>query len=299
MGRILVGTASWADKALVQSRLFYPQGVNKPEDLLKFYASQFSLVEVDSTYYTIPSERNSRLWVERTPENFVFDVKAFGLLTTHPADVARLPKPVREMLPADAQEKEQVYPKDVPPQAMDLVWEMFGSTIRPLDDARKLGAVFLQFPKWFPCNTENMDYILKCKEKLPDYRIAVEFRQSSWLNAVNLERTVDFLEEHGLAYTAVDEPQGFKSSIPPVNAVTDDSLAVVRFHGRNADTWEKPGLTPSERFKYLYSEQELKEWISPLHQMSEQAREVHVLFNNNYQNYAQTNALQMKTLLEL
>jgi uncharacterized protein YecE (DUF72 family) len=297
MAKILVGTASWADNALVQSGLFYPPGMTDATEILKFYAERFPVVEVDSSYYAMPSERNSKLWAERSPDGFVFDVKAFALLTTHCTDATRLPKAIKELLPGRTAEKQRIYPREVPEKAMDLAWQMFDGALRPLHDSGKLGAVFFQFPKWFPLDRKNKAYIEECRKRLPDYRIAVEFRQSSWMSERNVEETANFLEGNGLAYTAVDEPQGFESSVQPVNPVTSDDLAVVRFHGRNSATWESVGLTSAERFNYLYNDSELEEWVPRIRQMADQVREVHVLFNNNYSNYAQKNALRMKSLL--
>lgn len=297
MGRILVGTASWTDPSLVKSGDFYPPGANSAEEMLRYYAGQFPLVEVDSSYYALPSERNARLWVERTPDGFTFDVKAFALMTMHPADVRRLPKDIQGMLPPEAQDKARVYPRDVPQEGLDLVWERFDSAVRPLREAGKLGAVFFQFPKWFPISSENKDYILECKSKLSDCPIAVEFRQHTWFKGDNIEETLEFLDANKIAYTAVDEPQGFPSSVPPIAAVTSDELAVVRMHGRNAETWEKRGLPPSEKYKYLYTEAELDEWADRVVAMAKEARQVHVLFNNNYGSYAVRNAAQMKLML--
>lgn len=297
MGRILVGTASWTEPSLLKSGEFYPPGTSTAEEMLRFYSSRFSLVEVDSTYYALPSERNARLWVQRTPEGFVFDIKAFALITTHPAEVQRLPTEVRQSLPPEIGEKERVYPRELPPETMDLVFEMFRSAIRPLYEAGKLGAVFLQFPKWFFPTASNRDYILQCRDRLADYRIAVEFRQSTWFTSANLARTIDFLRDNGIAYVAVDEPQGFRSSVPPITPVTSKELAVVRLHGRNAEAWEKPGLSTTERFNYLYTEEELKEWVPRIQEMSEQAEQVHVIFNNHHGSNAVRNAAQMKQLL--
>lgn len=296
---IRFGTASWTDKGLIEHGGFYPEGMTDPEDLLKFYSTVFSVVEVDSSYYAMPSKHNSELWVERTPENFVFDVKAYALFTDHPVETAQLPKRIREMLPDDVKLKPHVYAHDVPQEAMYIAWEMFEAALRPLHNACKLGAVFLQFPKWFVNSPENRDHIAECRKRLPDYQIAVEFRQSSWMDAEHIDKTVDFLAENEIAYTAVDEPQGFKSSIPPVCAVTSGDLAVVKFHGRNADTWEKRrDKSAEERYSYIYSEEELSEWVCPIRQMAEQAREVHVIFNNKSYNYAQINSKQMMDLLK-
>ena len=91
----LVGTASWTDPTLVKSGTFYPPWAKTARDHLKFYAGQFQTVEVDSTYYSLPSERNAKLWAERTPEGFIFNIKPFALMTQHPAEVSRLPKDLR------------------------------------------------------------------------------------------------------------------------------------------------------------------------------------------------------------
>jgi uncharacterized protein YecE (DUF72 family) len=297
MGRILVGTAAWTDQSLIQSGAFYPPDVRDAEHMLKFYAEHFPLVEVDSSYHALPSERNSRLWVERTPADFVFDVKAFALMTTHPTEVAQVPKSIREMLSSDVLMKPRIYIHDLPPDAIDLIWLIFNSGIRPLHDAGKLGAVCLQFPKWFHISPENKDYILECKSRLRDYRAAVEFREKSWLAEEHIEETLGFLEEHDIAYTVVDEPQGFSSSVPPVNAVTSDALAIVRMHGRNAETWGKSGIPHSERYKYLYSGEELADWAVRVRDMALRARQVQVIFKNSYQDYAVRNAAQMQELL--
>ena len=176
------------------------------------------------------------------------------------------------------------------------LWRRYAEAIEPLHSAGKLGVVLFQFPPWFYPTGESRDYILSCQEKLGDYRLAIEFRHGSWLNHRNLERTLDFLEGNDLAYVAVDEPQGFKSSVPPVGAATS-SIAVVRFHGRNSDTWEKRGLTTAERFRYLYNEEELREWVPRIQQMFATADKIHILMNNCYEDYGVRNAKDMAGLL--
>jgi len=133
-------------------------------------------------------------------------------------------------------------------------------------------------------------------ERLDGWRCAVEFRNASWLNEKNSERTLRFLRDHGIAFVMVDEPQGFKSSVPPVTAVTSD-LALVRFHGRNRETWEAKGITPAERFRYLYSRDELASWAAPIREVAAEARDTHVLMNNCYANYGTTNAREIAALL--
>jgi uncharacterized protein YecE (DUF72 family) len=286
--RLRVGTSSWTDKTLLESG-WYPAEATTPEARLRYYAERYDVVEVDSTYYALPSERNAVLWVERTPKGFVFDVKAFALMTTHPVTVRSLPKAVKERLPEDAGDR--LYPKDLPDDAVDLCWEMFREALMPLHSAGKLGAVMFQFPRWFPPGKTSKEYILRCRERLPDYRIAVELRQSAWFKDERAaERTMDFLRAEAIPFVCVDMPQGFSSSIPPIAEATSDRLAVVRFHGRRAVTWEKQGVPVVERFRYDYSAKELEEWVPKVETLREEAKDTHALFNNCYRDYGVNNA---------
>lgn len=294
--KILVGTCSWADKTLVDSGKFYPPSAKSPEDRLRFYAEQFPLVEVDSTYYGLPAERNAALWVERTPDNFTFDVKAFRMMTQHPTPPAALPKDVRESLPGALAKKPSVYVKDVPRDAVDEVWKRFASALLPLDSAGKLGAVVFQFPPWFLPGPESRDYILEARERLPQYTIAIEFRNGRWLSEHNAPRTLEFLREHKLPLICVDEPQGFENSVPPVAEATA-SLALVRFHGRNNEAWNKRGITPAERFDYSYEEDELREWLPRVDKLARDTKEVHLLMNNCRDDKAVVAARQLTMLL--
>jgi uncharacterized protein YecE (DUF72 family) len=293
VGNVYYGTSSWTDKTLLASKRFYPSTVKSAEDRLRYYAEQFPLVEVDSTYYALPSEKNAALWLERTPTHFVFNIKAFALLTQHPAGARGLPARIRERLSED---KERIYRKDLPPAELALVDEMFVSALRPLDAAGRLGAVLFQFPRWFVRSRPNIDYLRGLAESFP-YRIAVEFRGPTWMEPDRQDRTLSLLEELGMTYVVVDEPQGFKSSVPPVPACTSPDLAMIRFHGRNAETWEKPGLTAAERFRYLYSEKELEEWVEPARELAGQAKQLHILMNNCYEDYGVQNAAQRAALL--
>ncbi len=294
-GRILVGTCSWADKTLIDSG-WYPREAKTPEERLRYYAEQFPIVEVDSTYYGLPAERNAALWVERTPPQFVFDVKSYALFTHHPAPLRSLPKDVREALPPSLQEKRNVYYRDVPPAVREELWGRFANALLPLDSAGKLGTVLFQFPPWFLPGRDGREYILEAKERLGQYAMAVEFRNNLWLSEPNQEQTLAFLSENGVPYVCVDEPQGFRNSVPPVVAATAP-VALVRLHGRNAETWTKKGIGAAERFDYLYGEEELGEWAPRVRRLSEEAREVHVLFNNCHRDYAVRNARQIGEML--
>jgi uncharacterized protein YecE (DUF72 family) len=294
--RILVGTCSWADKTLVDCGRFYPPKLKSAEERLRFYAGQFPLVEVDSSYYGLPSERNAALWVERTPDGFTFDVKAFRLMTQHPTPPAALPKDLREALPPELAEKKNLYPRDLPREVTDEVWQRFASALLPLDSAGKLGVIVFQFPPWFLPGPQSRDDLLEAQERLPQYRIAVEFRNGRWLSEQNAERTLRFLRDQRLPFVCVDEPQGFESSVPPVAEATD-GIALVRFHGRNSATWAKRGIAAAERFDWLYSEDELREWVPRIERLAERTREVHLLMNNCREDKAVVGARQLQLLL--
>ncbi len=287
MGRIQVGTASWTDKTLLASG-WYPEDADTAERRLEYYAAQFPLVEVDSTYYTPPNERNSRLWSSRTPSGFTFDVKAYSLLTQHPTKVTSVYKDLRPET-----DKRNVYLKDLDPDVVDQVWERFLSALEPLAEAGRLGSLLFQFPPWFTISRANKQYLLECKRRCAPWPMCVELRSALWMSAENAPETLDFLTSYAVPYVVVDMPQGHRSSIPPVVAATAD-LAVVRFHG-HSEKWESKDIY--ERFGYRYTEEELAGWAPKVEQLAEQAAEVHVLLNNCYRSYAQVNARQLARLL--
>jgi uncharacterized protein YecE (DUF72 family) len=295
-GKALVGTCSWADKSLVECCCFYPPEAKTPEDRLRFYASRFPIVEIDSTYYGLPSERNAALWVERTPDDFTFDVKAFRLFTQHPTPPRALPKDVREALPSAGAEKRNLYDRDLPDELRDEVWRRYADALLPLDSAGKLGVVVFQFPPWFLPGRESKEHIVRARERLPQYRVAVEFRNGRWFAEGNRERTLDFLRASDIPLVCVDAPQGLASSVPPLAEVTSDT-SVVRFHGRNAEMWAKAGASVGERFDYLYSEDELREWVPRVQRLAERTREVHLLMNNCVRDKAVVNAAQLDMML--
>ena len=290
MGAILIGTASWTDKSLLSSG-WYPKGVDSAEERLKFYATHFPLVEVDSTYYFPPSEKNSELWVERTPSDFTFNIKAFSLLTQHPTKPEALYK---DMVKPEG--KKNIYLDDLEDNVVDEVWDRFLSALEPLDATGKLGVLLFQFPPWFTISKKNKAYVLECAKRAAPMKIGVEFRNKTWMEERNVTETLDFLEGHGLPYVCVDMPQGFTSSIPPVVAATSD-IAMIRFHGHNADEWESGSV--QRRFAYLYSTKELEKWVPKIEHLSSKARQTHILMNNCHADYAQRNAKELAALLEV
>lgn len=291
--RFRVGTASWTDPTLLESG-FYPPTATTAEARLRFYAQHFDTVEVDSTFYALPNERNAYLWARRTPDDFVFHVKAFAALTQHPVEVRQLPQPVREVLTTSLQAATGERVKLSPGDSLSLCFSMFAAALAPLARARKLGCLLFQFPPWFTANDEHERYLLFCREKLPSFLIAIEFRHRSWFGE-RAERTLGFLSEHQFVHVILDVPEA--PSLPKTPFVTTMPTAYVRLHGRNREAWFGRHERASERFRYFYNDDELRELASRIRRLRD-AEEVHVIFNNCYRDYGVRNAATMAALLQ-
>jgi uncharacterized protein YecE (DUF72 family) len=291
MADIRVGTASWTDRTLIESG-WYPPEAGNPARRLQFYAGKFPLVEVDATYYALPAEQTAVSWAARTPAGFTFNIKAFSLFTQHPTRVAALPADLRPA--AEKAGKDPVYLRQVDPAVTDQAWDRFLAALEPLRRAGKLGAILLQFPRWFPISRASKEYILSCARRVAPRQVCIEFRNRTWMTPDNQQETLKFLADHDLPYVTVDMPQGYPDSIPPVLAATAD-LAVVRLHG-HSQKWTSKDI--HERFGYRYSDAEVSDWAVRIRALAEQASTTDVLFNNCYSDYAQVNAQQLAALLD-
>jgi len=291
---IRVGTCSWTEKTLIQSGEFYPSGVKTAEGRLRYYAGSFDTVEVDSTYYAIPDRRTTYLWVERTPDNFIFHIKAYGALTGHGIDPKTLPKDIFNALSGKDRAEKYVTVKE--PSIINLIAERFREALTPLIRSNRLGILVFQFPPWFHYKTSNHDYILGCRELMRGLPVAIEFRHGSWLTPENRGSVFQFLRKHALTYITADEPYyGTLATVPFVPETTTD-VAYFRFHGRNRETWLKKGVETSLRYSYLYSDEELKEFIPPVQSSGKNAKVAYAMFNNCHGGFAMRNALRLKEL---
>jgi uncharacterized protein YecE (DUF72 family) len=275
VAEIRIGTCSWADEAL--SKHWYPKGLPAGERLA-YYAQHFDTVEVDSTYYRLPAEEMVRRWAERTPDDFVMHVKAFGLMTRHPVKLEALPPDLRDDAPTDDKGR-------VERPSREFRAEVFGrflEALEPLRSAGKLGGILFQFPSYVVYKDRSLDYLQWASEQLGGDEMLVEFRHVSWFDDEHRDGTLRFLEQLGATNVIVDSPRiaGAKNLAPTVFALTSPML-YVRFHGRNADTWNRRGGSASERFDYLYSADELDEWVDPLRELAGQAEQAYAFFNNN------------------
>jgi len=300
--RIRVGTASWTDKSLIACGRFYPAHCSSAEARLRYYASQFPLVEVDSSYYAMPAPSTSQLWAERTPPDFVMNVKAFRLFTGHQTQPKVLHKDIRDALPAALSGKANLYYKDMPGELLDELWRRFREALLPLQAAGKLGLVHFQFSPWTVRNAAGLAHLRHCVERMgAAHTLSIEFRHRSWFaEAAQAESTLALLRELGVVHTIVDAPQGsFPNSIPAVWASTHPRYLLLRLHGRNAATWNIKGSTAaSDRFNYDYGAAELRELAVQLGGLIEKVAEAHVVFNNNMEDQGQRNAHSLMDILE-
>ena len=275
MAEVRIGTCSWADQAL--SKHWYPAGTRAAERL-PYYAEHFDTVEVDSTYYRLPSEEMVERWAQRTPDDFVMHVKAFGLMTRHPVKVEALPPDLRDGAPVDDRGRVERPSREFRGE----VFRRFLEALEPLRSTGKLGGILFQFPSYVVYKDRSLDYLRWAREQVGHDDMLVEFRHISWLDDEHRDDTLRFLEELGATHVIVDAPriENAKNLVPTVTALTSP-IAYVRFHGRNAATWNKRGGSAAERFDYLYSDDELREWVGPLAELAEEAEQAYAFFNNN------------------
>ena len=295
MTHILCGTAGWADKSLIACKRFYPRGCSTAQARLAYYASIFPLVEVDSSYYALPAATNSALWAERTPEGFVFNVKAFRLLTGHQTGREALPPDIAIHVPETA--KKNLYYRDFPPELIDEIWRRFFDALVPLDEAGKLGSILFQFPPWLTSASQGRAHIEECAARMAGRATAFEFRNASWLDEKHKAWTLGFEREHGIAHVVMDAPPDVANRAQTIWEATNADLAIVRLHGRNADTWNATGPSASSRFNYDYSDEELRELSAPILAIAAQVETTHVIFNNCFEDQGQRNARSMMRIL--
>ena len=278
--RIYIGTCSWAEKTFVKSG-FYPPSVRTAQDRLRYYATQFPTVEIDASYFALLPSAYSRRWAEETPPGFVMHAKAFGLFTGHAASVERLPPGFASLLPPGLRDAREVRVADVPEEFLNACWDHFREFLAPLAHA---GA------KYSP---EALEAMRGWKRELSGCRIAIEFRHRDWSRHPD---ALEFLAREGLIYVMVDFPD-LPRLMPVVEAATAD-WAVIRFHGRNRDGWDRAGATTEQRYDYDYAVDELRRWTDAVERLSERARRLFAMFNNHARGNMAKNARAFQGLLE-
>jgi uncharacterized protein YecE (DUF72 family) len=290
VGRILVGTSSWADPGFVKE--WYPPKMPARERL-PWYAQRFDYVELNSSFYAIPDRNTVHKWVDDTPDGFVFDVKVHRLLSRHAAPLESLPPELRDGAETTDRGRVRLTPELETGLARRLVEET-----APLAEAGKLGAYLLQLTPGFGPGRHELEELGRVVEALAPHPIAIELRHRGWVREKRRERTLGWFAEREVAFVCVDAPPGDEIPIMPsgLDAVTRDDLAYLRLHGRDPEAYLK-GKTVAERFAWRYDDDELEEISGRVQGMAEQAGDVHVAFNNNRGDDAPTAAQRFRALL--
>jgi uncharacterized protein YecE (DUF72 family) len=264
---VRLGTCSWADEGLLKN--WYPREARTSEARLRYYAERFDTVEVDSPFYRLPSPETAARWAERTPAAFVFHAKASKEMTGH----------------EETESRERAFAE-------------FRESLAPLEASRKLRGVLLQFHPRVKKSREALDDLRGVADLLAPLVPLIEFRHRSWMTEEERADTLAFLEQHGLAYVSVDSPRTRASNVMPRVAAVTHEVAYVRFHGRNWKTWNKKTKSSGERFDWLYSREDLEDWVEPVAKLAQEAREVYAMFNNNRSDYAPRSAQVLRRLLD-
>ncbi len=271
--RILAGTTSWADRSLVRDGGFYPRKTMTASARLAYYASRFPLAEIATTYRFPPTPELSAQWAQRTPEGFTFDVRAWSLLTGAPTLPDSLWPDLQGQVEPTLRDRRRLYAAHLDADVLDECWARFSHALHPLADAGRLGVVILQYPSWFTPRPETWAELAGLADRLPGLGLAVELRSHKWFEGGACDTTLEFLEEHNLAFVCVDGPGGGMRSVPAVLAATAD-VAVVRFLGRRQID-DEPWTWP-----YRYTDTELDEWTPRVAQLASGASEVHLIADN-------------------
>ena len=288
---VYTGTCSWT-KGFED---WYPPGLRSSSaGRLRYYARHFPATEIDATYYALLPPEQAVLLARRTPDGFLFGVKAFAPLTGHPVELRALPEAVRLLLPSQVARQGRAWPRDLPSEALELCWDLFKTFLAGLEAYWKLGYVLFQFPRWTRHSPGILRYLEEVRTRLPDRPIAVEWRHRSWLEGAAGRRTLTALRSLEMAHVVADCPP--MDWAPPPNPEVTTSWSVIRLHGRNTAGWQ-PGAGVEAAYDYLYSEEELHHWAGHARSIAARVDRLFIMFNNCTRGQAALNAARMVDLL--
>jgi uncharacterized protein YecE (DUF72 family) len=287
---ILVGTASWSDPGFVER--WYPKGI-RAADRLPWYAEHFEIVEVNSTFYSVPDPRMVERWCRATPDHFIFDVKLHRLLSRHSTPLKMLPQNLQSRADTDSKGKVKLTS-----EIEELVTDSLIESVEPLRSAGKLGALLLQLSPAFSPKKNRLAELDALLDRVGEYSTAVEFRNRNWVIGDQLTKTVAYLRKHHATMVSVDAPAQAHFTIMPseLDEITNPRLAYLRLHGRDPKAY-LTGRTVGERFHYDYSDEEIGELAERSKKLGHQAAKVHMIFNNNALDFAPHAALRLRAAL--
>ena len=271
---------------------WYPKKMPAHERL-GWYAQHFEMVEVNSTFYSVPDGRTVERWCAATPNGFVFDVKLHQLFSFHSTQSKLLPPALQRLASTDAKGK-----VNVSPALRDALLEIFLATMSILKSADKLGVFLLQLSPAFSPRKHELGELESVISALRDHSLAVEFRNRNWVVGDQLKSTTDFLRERKVGFVNVDTPAAEHFTIVPseLNEVTDSEFSYLRLHGRDAKAY-LTGKTVAKRFDYDYSNDEIEDVAKRSRKLADEAKTLHVVFNNNNLDYAPRAAIRLRKAL--
>lgn len=265
---ITIGLTGWSDHELIAS-----DRKRKLED----YASHFPFVEIDTSFYGIPTVASIQSWMDKTPDNFQFIPKAYQAMTQH-------------------EKWHDHY------ESLEELFDTYKLRFYPMIQKKRIKAFLFQFPPFFHCSQKNVAYLEKVSELMGTLPVAIEFRHASWYSPENQENTLALLRKHFFIHTVVDQPQTPGNSVPGVFKATNSKLTLYRLHGQNYSGWLNASDDPAwraNRTLYNYDEEELLKIKKETLQLEKQSQEVAVIFNNNSGGHAAKNAKELQSLLNL
>ena len=260
---------------------------------LAWYALHFEMVEVNSTFYSVPDPRMVERWCRSTPDGFTFDVKLHQLLSRHSTNIKLLPPLLQRRAEVDVKGRVKLTPEI----EREMI-EQFRKPIEVLRDAGKLGVILLQLSPAFSPKMHKLSELDDLLGEFKNDQLAVELRNRNWAEGEQLDATLDFLRGHRAAFVLVDAPTKKHFTIMPsdLNEITTTDVAYLRLHGRDARAYTT-GKTVASRFNYNYSDDEIGEVTERTRQLAEKAKKVHVVFNNNALDYAPHAASRLRAAL--
>jgi uncharacterized protein YecE (DUF72 family) len=288
--RILVGTASWSDPGFVDC--WYPKKM-RPADRLGWYAQHFIIVEVNSTFYSVPDPMLVQRWCDVTPPNFVFNVKLHQLLSYHSTSGKLFPPALQKKLRLEKNVKVALTR-----ETSEEVLKAYKPSLEVFRRAEKLGILLLQLSPAFSPRKHDLGELEDVLELVRDYRVAIELRNRNWAEGEQLQKTLDFMHKENVIFVNVDAPAEKHFTIMPsdLDAITNKESAYLRLHGRDPRAYIT-GKTVAARFNYDYSDAEIEEIAVRSERLAAKAKEVHVIFNNNARDYAPHAALRLRKAL--